>query len=145
MQIKRENEEKREELTKKYGTYHSPGDGWLPLTEHFMERVGQIVENHNQEVEDKDEKIQWPDKDKWIDIKEKFGGLRISSGPWHEDIASEIFMLESFIDTLSQSMCESCGRTVNVTHTPMSSWRKTVCKDCIGEEAYNELEGEDSG
>lgn len=59
-------------------------------------------------------------------IKEKFGGLRIYTGPANQDI----FRIIDDAEDESFKICEYCGSTENVI-LHGDHWYKTLCKNCI--------------
>lgn len=63
-------------------------------------------------------------------IKEKYGGLRFYYSGGTEAISGMVYLAES----LSYSICETCGTTKNVGST--SGWIYTICKTC-----WNKNEG----
>jgi hypothetical protein len=128
-----DNQEKRKELRDEYGVSASPGDGWLFLIEEFCEQLETLIDNYNRNHEDEAE---WPDR---ISIKEKYGRLDIFVPSCHEGIRMRVSTLCSFVGRISNRVCEGCGSSENIIHTPAEGWRKTICRDCLGEERYQEL------
>lgn len=57
-------------------------------------------------------------------VKEKYGGLRF----YVEGASREQYAVISFVETLSNYICERCGSTKNIGHT--IGWITTLCEDC---------------
>lgn len=67
-----------------------------------------------------------------IQVKEKFGTLRLYWNPCDCMRAAEYLKAENFVETLevlSGSVCESCGST-DSTVTTKGAWIKTLCSKC---------------
>lgn len=62
-----------------------------------------------------------------VQVKEKFGGLRFYVINANEEQQSVI----NFAESLSYSICETCGSTHNVTQT--EGWVYTRCEKCMNE------------
>lgn len=71
-------------------------------------------------------------KGKLVQVKEKFGLLRIYADPFNTSLENFITELEH----LSSSICERCGTVENVDTRPSRGkfWIKTLCVECRKEE-----------
>ena len=65
-----------------------------------------------------------------IQIKEKFGGLRF----YYDGGDDIIFGMVLFAESLSLSICETCGTRINVETHIKNGWRYTRCDNCIKQE-----------
>lgn len=83
----------------------SVGTGWMPL----VNRVFDALIDYGHPV-------------KIIQVKEKFGGLRVYTDHFHEEIETVIIQVgnESF------SICEECGAVGKLRGT---TWYRTLCED----------------
>jgi hypothetical protein len=61
-----------------------------------------------------------------IQVKEKFGGLRIYSQGGDDHIISMIQIVES----LSYRICENCGAMNQTVRQTRTNWIRTLCADC---------------
>ena len=115
------NNTEREQLRKQYkdiirkeywGGFEC-GDGWLPIIS--------IVLKHLNQVGHEGFKV--------LQIKEKFGGLRIYTSYTDDRI-------DSIIDAAEQEArktCEDCGSRIDVSlgyRSPGKYWVATLCKSC---------------
>ena len=99
-----------------FGIEH--GEGWLPL----LEPIFQYIEKYNEDKND-DTKI------RILQIKEKFGGLRV----YTNYLTDELDELIENAERESYCTCETCGSKENIGQT--LGWVMTICKDCITKEA----------
>lgn len=90
------------------------GKGWNKLIIPILDYID--IYNSGQKEEDKIHILQ---------IKEKFGGLRIYVSPKPPELSK---MIEDAEDQ-SYKVCEFCGSTEDVKQTS-SGWIKTLCKNC---------------
>lgn len=90
--------------------YIECGNGWLGLLYNMATELSRL----NCSVE-------------FLQIKEKFGGLRVYIHVEGKD-ADLAYELEDKYEKLSYKYCEMCGTTDNVTVE--GSWIKTLCKSC---------------
>jgi hypothetical protein len=98
---------------------YSCGNGWKPLIDEVLTEI--IKYNETAE-----------DKISLLDIKEKFGGLRIYIIPSIEYIEELIEKAENE----SYKICEVCGTKENVT-TNRTGWHKTLCDFCRSKRGNN--------
>ena len=63
-----------------------------------------------------------------VQVKEKFGTLRF----YVDSATPEQHAVISFVESLSYSVCESCGTTKNLGTT--SGWIRVLCEDCSKEQ-----------
>ena len=103
--------------------YYECGDGWIPL----IEEAKTIIAKYNQKLKEEDldaEPLEF------IQIKEKWGGLRIYLNYYVPEIADQIHELES----KSLNICEHCGTNKNVKRDWTHGWIMTLCDKCREEE-----------
>lgn len=95
------------------------GDGWIPL----IEDAKTIISKYN---------LKHPDKDplKFVQIKEKFGGLCLYMNYYVPEITDKIRELEN----KSYEICEHCGTNKNVKTERIHGWIMTLCDKCREEE-----------
>lgn len=60
-----------------------------------------------------------------VQLKEKFGQLRYYLTGADDTIGGMVWLAED----MSYQICETCGSTIDITHT--KGWIKTICKKCI--------------
>ena len=103
--------------------YYECGDGWISL----IEEAKTIIAKYNQKLKEEDldaEPLEF------IQIKEKWGGLRIYLNYYVQEIADQIHELES----KSLHICEHCGTIKNVKSDWTHGWIMTLCDKCREEE-----------
>lgn len=103
--------------------YYECGDGWIPL----IEEAKTIIAKYNQKLKEEDldtEPLEF------IQIKEKWGGLRIYLNYYVPEIAEQIHELEG----KSLYICEHCGTNKNVKRDWTHGWIMTLCDKCREEE-----------
>lgn len=103
--------------------YYECGDGWISL----IEEAKTIIAKYNQKLKEEDldtEPLEF------IQIKEKWGGLRIYLNYYVPEIADQIHELES----KSLNICEHCGTNKNVKRDWTHGWIMTLCDKCREEE-----------
>lgn len=91
------------------------GVGWYDLLSDYLDKLSKI---------DPDVKI--------MDIKEKFGTLRIFAMSENPDASDEVFELERIIEDRSGEICEECGDS---GHSRDGGWIRTLCDEC--QDYYN--------
>ena len=74
------------------------------------------------------------DEFQWIEVKEKYGTLRLYSYSAPE----EVLDLELKYDYISRHICICCGR-INVA-TVTDGWVELLCEDCYNKRILNERE-----
>ena len=104
-------------------SYYACGDGWLPL----IREAEAIVDKWNDEHPDivlnlcgTDEKLEL------VDVKEKWGLLRMYCNFYPDDVFDKMRLLEN----RSKDICEQCGSTDNVKLQKIRGWYKTLCPKC---------------
>jgi len=97
------------------------GDGWFFIIEAMCHLIDQYIKNG-------DWKHEYPYK--FVQIKEKFGGLRVYDHGADDYIRGVIDMAES----LSYRVCELCGSSGSKFHFGM--WVKTLCGACAAQNGY---------
>ena len=114
------NEEKtwQDKLIKKYPellkhTYPCVQEGWYNLLDIMLTQIQLHVNYQETAIHDND-------KPRFVQIKEKFGGLRAYHDGGDAYIAGIIEMTES----MSYHLCECCGNKGKLRNT---SWLKTLC------------------
>lgn len=103
--------------------YYECGDGWISL----IEEAKTIIAKYNQKLKEEDldtEPLEF------IQIKEKWGGLRIYLNYYVPEIADKIHELED----KSLHICEHCGTNKNVKRDWTHGWIMTLCDKCREEE-----------
>ena len=97
------------------------GDGWFPLIKKLFEEIDHRLKWRNAQLNTNDTPIVFS----LTQVKEKFGGLNIYYFGGDEEISGMITLAES----LSYSICETCGTMDNVGHTV--GWIATICSSCL--------------
>ncbi|KAJ7606568.1 hypothetical protein DFH06DRAFT_1251066 [Mycena polygramma] len=87
------------------------GDGWEPILRRLCADL-----HHNKTVN-------------FVQIKEKFGGLRVYTDTWDTEVEKRLDEAEdeSFLT------CEDCGKDGRLASTE-SGWQFTACQDCLDRE-----------
>ncbi|NIM21892.1 MAG: hypothetical protein GTN64_05660 [Candidatus Latescibacteria bacterium] len=93
--------------------YYECGEGWHPIID---KAVAKIRKYH-------------PDVE-FLQIKEKFGGLRIYTSYTSPAIEAIIELADEFCE----ETCEQCGKPGNLRMNGKRSWVKTMCAECAGDE-----------
>lgn len=88
------------------------GNGWTPIVNKLLERLIEL-----------DPGVQI------IQIKEKFGGLRVYCDNVADDREVRVAVLVSGFEALADRTCEHCGSTNDVERRG-PTWLKTYCKNC---------------
>ena len=83
----------------------SVGDGWASLVNKVFEKLETLIGNV-----------------KVIQVKEKFGGLRVYTDVFNEDL--DKFIIE--VERESFTICEECGKS---GHLRDGGWYKTLCDE----------------
>jgi len=81
----------------------SVGPGWTPLIEEVYDRK--------------------PDTIDIVQVKEKFGGLRVYFEPWNEEYYNIIMRVEN----KSYQLCEECGKPGEIDSDADFIWMRTLC------------------
>lgn len=104
------------------------GDGWYHLIEAICRMVDQHVRNGG-----------WKHEEpyRFLQIKEKYAGLRVYDHGSDEYIKGLIDMAES----MSYRICEVCGDAGSMHRSGM--WVKTLCGDCAEKHNYEKYRPED--
>lgn len=116
--------EKEQEILEKYSFFHPNkplseslmafgfecGKGWFGIIEEMCEKLSKVV----------------PEDFEIIQVKEKFGGLRVYSNFSNDEIDKIITEAE----IKAESTCEICG---DVGKERGGSWIRTLCDKCNGE------------
>lgn len=95
--------------------------GWWPL----IEDAKRIVNEFNLKQSNIDDIIL-----EFVQIKEKWGGLRLYLNEYVPEIADKIHEIEN----KSYKICEHCGTSENVKTEYTHSWVMTLCDKCREEE-----------
>jgi len=88
------------------------GNGWFWLLNNLCESIQSYIDNNGL------------DQIEFIQVKEKFGTLRIYESGCDDITYGMIIMAEN----MSKHICETCGSTENVTSE--GSWVRTLCNKC---------------
>lgn len=92
------------------------GDGWYWLIDNLCDCMQRYIDANNvYQVEA-------------IQVKEKYGTLSFYTHGGDDTIGGMVWLAES----ISGTICESCGSTENVTQT--KGWIYTICEKCLNEE-----------
>lgn len=104
------------------------GDGWFSIIESMCHLIDQHIKNGG-----------WKHEEpyKFLQIKEKFAGLRVYDHGADEYVRGVIDMAES----LSYRVCEFCGGKGSKFHSGL--WVKTLCGACANEHSYEKYKPED--
>lgn len=96
------------------------GDGWYTL----LDRLCSCIANHV--------KQNWKHEEpyRFMQIKEKFGGLRVYDCGHDDTIFGMIFMAEE----MSYVTCELCGSPASLCTT--GHWLRTLCPSCAEQNGY---------
>jgi hypothetical protein len=71
-----------------------------------------------------------------LEIKEKYGSMRIHMSVLSEPIYSDVYRLCSFYENKSVTVCEVCGSAGSIRNKPPGDkktnfyWIKTLCDKC---------------
>ncbi len=96
------------------------GDGWFWLIDNLCSHLQFDIErNNHSQIEA-------------VQVKEKFGDLRFYTN--HADESQQSMI--NFAEFLSNSICENCGSTNNVSQNN-KGWINTLCKHCWDEKGKN--------
>jgi len=115
------------------------GDGWHWLIDNLCEAIqfeidqkAVFIENNksNPEVDLENQQIEV------AQVKEKFGALCF----YATNTTTHARNIIDFAEGLSNSICEICGSTKDVTQT--KGWVKTLCKECLDKRLCNGKESE---
>lgn len=122
----------------------SCGDGWLILLDRLCSQIQSHIKNQHKEVEMYE---QWEKKDivegmpseprpEWAkekipqvhfeQVKEKFGALRIYIRGGDDEIRHMI----DFVESLSRSICEDCGKFDYSVGSSTRGWIHSSCNKC---------------
>ena len=98
------------------------GNGWFPLIDLLCHKIQSYIDSHNRYQKNEPPIPQVV----FLQVKEKFGGLRI----YHLGGDAYCQGLIDMMGTMSYCFCEICGDAGcrNVGHT--SGWIQSVCVDC---------------
>jgi hypothetical protein len=92
-------------------------DGWFDLIYNMCEKIQEIVDEKYYEFDFK-----------FLQIREKFGGLRADIWEYLPGISEVI----DEIEMQSETICERCGKPGKLKEG--RAWYKTLCEDCWNEE-----------
>lgn len=92
------------------------GDGWYNL-------IDQLCTNLQENIDHNSHTGKYPQLEA-VQVKEKYGGLRF----YTMNSSSEQDAVITFAEQLSETICEKCGSTINVTQT--KGWIMTRCETC---------------
>lgn len=96
-------------------TLYEVRKGWHPLIEEAKRIVRKWNIKHQEEY-----------RIKFLQIKEKYGGLRLYVTAAPKEILDKLDELEE----KSYTICENCGSTKDVTTEETNGWVWTLCKKC---------------
>lgn len=98
------------------------GEGWYSLIKPIID----YIEEYNKDKTDEDKIV-------IMQIKEKFGGLRIYTN-FHTD---ELYEMINHAEDESYHVCELCGSREDMGQT--MGWITSMCKKCVMKTAENGL------
>ena len=110
--------------------------GWYPLIDELIEKLEQFTK-----VSDKSKFLTWIYKIfkvydfQILQIKEKFGGLRV----YISNETDERFNLIQEYEEKSYKTCEICGSTSGAMCRVNGGWYKTVCRKHAKEFGYKRI------
>lgn len=87
------------------------GEGWYPLLEDMLSKMDKLE-----------------DKPNIVQIKEKFGGLRV-----YYDCDGECSPIEQLVneaEKIADNTCESCGASPAKNRPSKTGWLRTICEPC---------------
>jgi hypothetical protein len=121
-----------EQLIKKYKPLHIPlfiecGNGWYTIIDNMFEEIYQIYKSNKKEVS----------KLHVLQIKEKFGQLRVYMAGFNDDIEEIINRYED----ISKITCEACGEIGDICIK--DHWLKTLCPKHLEEYGYEKFNKKD--
>lgn len=102
------------------------GNGWFPIINSLCWQIQQHIDNHNQYVKKYDKTKEPIPQFVALQVKEKFGALRIYSSGGDEFCHGAVAMAES----LSTHFCELCGKGGHLFVGRTEGWITTLCEDC---------------
>jgi hypothetical protein len=106
-------------------------DGWYSLIDKVCEEVQYLIDRSNDyKLPRWKQFLQFPNprviqQVRFVQIKEKFGLLRI----YHTPTNNIIYTIINFAENLSASICEICGTSVDVTQNK-EGWIRSLCQSC---------------
>jgi len=113
-----------------FGCEHA--DGWYKLLDTLCAGIAQHIRNGHYQAP--------PDQPyRFVQIKEKFGGLRVYDWGHDERIAGLIWMAES----MSYQTCELCGERGDLCVASSGYWLRTLCPACAEKHEYRKRTKED--
>ena len=89
------------------------GDGWYGLIDHMCAEIMDCCKQYHYEIPE------------FIQVKEKFGGLRVYTAYTTPEIDKIITEYEG----ISETVCEICGEK-GVLPESHGAWISTLCKEC---------------
>ena len=97
------------------------GDGWFPLIKEAKQLIDEWNEQHS-----------GVEPLKFVQIKEKWGGLCLYLNYYPDDLYDKIHDLEK----QSLYICEDCGSDKHVSTEWTHNWLMTLCPDCRNKEIH---------
>ncbi len=98
------------------------GNGWFPLINSLCHNIQNYIDTHNKYQKNEPLISQVV----FLQVKEKFGGLRI----YHSGGDAYCRGLIAMASTLSYTVCELCGDGGCRNVGPTSGWIQTICVNC---------------
>ncbi len=126
--------------------FDAVGPGWKPLLEAVDEIMEWAIETVRINSKCAKRSLGCTDDAsiKVLQIKEKFGGLRIywSSQGLGEKLKNQVYGATTMAETMSFKMCERCGSfqgvETRIKKVAMPGWTLTLCGSCHEERDTNE-------
>lgn len=109
------------------------GPGWFDIVQNAVK----LIDDHVEHITKRDNNQILTDQFEYMQIKEKYGGLRIYTSFEDEYIRGVIAMAE----TMSYSTCETTG--ASGTLCIRGSWLKTLCLEEASKQGYKPYSRED--
>jgi NADH pyrophosphatase NudC (nudix superfamily) len=103
-----------------YDFTNDVGEGWENLCIRTFEKVADAYVKHDIDLL----------KFSLVQIKEKFGGLRIYLGGMETGLFEDVNDIVENAETESYTICEKCGKPGKPRK---GSWIKTLCDECATE------------
>jgi hypothetical protein len=102
------------------------GNGWFPIINSLCYQIQNHIDNHNKYVKKYDKKGTPIPQFVALQVKEKFGALRIYSQGGDAFCEGVI----AFAESISTHFCEICGKGGILFTGRTEGWITTLCEDC---------------
>ena len=112
-----------------YDFTYDVGEGWKDLCVRTFEKIADTYVRHDVDLSEFS----------LVQIKEKFGGLRIYPGGIESGLYDDVYSAICKAEDESYTICELCG---NPGKPRKGSWIKTLCQEHAREYGYKIIEEE---